>query len=173
MEEIDVVRSTMSESKVNFILNTTLWDSFDDKLKQIIHSFGTWTEIKFLDNNGNNNPSLDTIPNDKGGVYIFITKPDILPADIHLYLMYVGRALCTGKQNLRKRCKEYSTKQKRPKISRMIQQWGKYLYIRYLPLDDNSLISNMEAEIINKILPPFNDRIPDQEIQEAVEAFKI
>ena len=163
----------MPEAKITFILNTTLWDSFDGKIKQILHSFGTWAEIKFLDNKGNKNPSLDTIPNDKGGVYIFIAKSEILPTDTHLYLMYIGRARCTEDQNLRKRCKEYSTNQDRPKISRMIRQWGKYLYIRYLPLDNNSLIDNIEAELINKILPPFNDKVPDQKIQRAVKAFNI
>jgi len=171
MEEIDVIYNIMSESRIHFILNTALWDEFDDKIKNIIHSFGTWAEIKFLDKNGNYNPELDTIPNDKGGIYIFIAKTGILPADTHLYLMYIGRAFCTETENLRKRCKKYSAKQDRPKISRMIQQWGKYLYIRYLPLDDNRMIDNIESELINKIIPPCNDKIPNKNIQRAVKAF--
>lgn len=61
--------------------------------------------------------------------------------------------------------------EKRPKIKRMIDSWGPYLYIRYLPLDDNSIIEALEKELINKILPPFNDFIPDVDIRNAIKAF--
>jgi len=116
------------------------------------------------------NPQLGTIPNDKGGIYLFLAKPNILPGS-HLYLMYVGRAHISTTQNLRKRCSQYPVEKKRPKIKRMIEQWGKYLYIRYLPLDNNATIDIVESELINKILPPFNDEIPDQKISAAVKAF--
>ena len=85
--------------------------------------------------------------------------------------MYVGRAHISTTQNLRKRCSQYPVEKKRPKIKRMIEQWGKYLYIRYLPLDNNATIDIVESELINKILPPFNDEIPDQKISAAVKAF--
>ena len=52
----------------------------------------------------------------------------------------------------------------------MIDGWRKYLFIRYLPLTDNTCIDKIEAELINKILPPFNDQIPDQVIRNAVQA---
>ena len=130
------------------------------------------SKVKLLDNDGAKNPKLSTIPNDKGGIYLFLAKTHILP-ESHLYLMYIGRAHKTQYQNLRKRCSEYSAKTMRPKIKRMIEQWGQYLYIRYLPLDDNTKIDKIEAELINKILPPFNDEIPNKELQAVVSAFRL
>lgn len=171
MQEIDVI-ITLPESKLHFTLSTALWSSFDSDILSIVSTSADWTEVKLLDADGSKNPQLSTIPNDKGGIYLFLAKSHILP-ESHIYLMYVGRAHISSSQNLRKRCSQYPTETKRPKIKRMIQQWGQYLYIRYLPLDDNTKIDKIEEELINKILPPFNDEIPDQEIKAAVRAFSI
>lgn len=167
MSEIDVCRS-IADSKIHMILNAVLWDRCD---QGIIESINTnWSEVKFLDYVNNSlHTSMDLLPNDKGGIYVFIAKPNIIP-DSHLYILYIGRSRKTQNQNLRKRCSEY-VKDGRPKILRMIRNWGKYLYIRYLPLDDNSVIEELEKRLINAILPPCNDQIPDKEIREAVKAF--
>jgi excinuclease UvrABC nuclease subunit len=169
MQEIDVI-GNVAESKIRFILNTTLWDSFDSTVLRIISQSQSWTEVKLLAPDGKRNLQLSTIPNDKGGIYLFLAKPNILP-ESHLYLMYVGRAHFSTTQSLRKRCSQYPAEKKRPKIRRMVEQWGQYLYIRYLPLEDNATIDLVEGELINKILPPFNDKIPDQKINAAVKAF--
>lgn len=166
--EIDVCDS-VCKSKINFILSAELWQCFDNKLCKLINC--TWEEAKFLDSNNNRHPTIDNLPTNKGGIYVFVARPNIIP-NIHMYIMYIGRALNTPVQNLRKRCGEYYI-EKRPKIRRMIDSWGQYLYIRYLPLDDNYTIEALEKELINKILPPFNDRIPDAEIQDAVKAFSV
>jgi hypothetical protein len=167
--EIDVI-DNVKESDVRFMLSTALWDSFDPNILSVISSSQSWQEIKLLTHDGKRNPELQKIPNRKGGIYLFLAKPSIL-AESCLYLMYIGRAHITATWNLRKRCSQYPTEKKRPKIKRMVEQWGKYLYIRYLPLDDNTIIDAVEDELINKILPPFNDKIPDQEIKNAVKAF--
>jgi hypothetical protein len=169
MREIDVI-GNFAESNIRFILNTALWDSFDLDVLGIISHPQSWREVKLLDPDGKKNPQLRVIPNDKGGIYLFLAKPNILPESC-LYLMYIGRAHITATQNLRKRCSRYPTEKKRPKIKRLIEQWGQHLYCRYLPLDDNTIIDNVEGELIRKILPPFNDEIPDQEIRDAVKAF--
>ena len=49
----------------------------------------------------------------------------------------------------------------RPKIATMRETWGKELYIKYLPLNDNETIRKVEKELIRVIIPPFNDQIPD------------
>jgi hypothetical protein len=169
MPEIDLI-GNIAESNIRFVLNTTLWDNFDLDVLNIVSSPESWSEVKLLDSNGKRNPNLRTIPNDKGGIYLLLTKSNILP-ESHLYLMYIGRAHISKTQNLRKRCLQYPCERKRPKIKRMVDQWGQYLYIRYLPLDDNGTIDTVESELINKILPPFNDKIPDQKIGAAVKAF--
>lgn len=166
--EIDVCASVCS-SRIHFILSPELWGCFDSALCTLINC--TWEEVKFLDSNEDMHPSMDNLPTNKGGIYAFVAKPNIIP-NTHMYIMYIGRALNTPSQNLRKRCGEYYT-EKRPKIKRMIESWGQYLYIRYLPLDDNSTIEALEKELINKILPPFNDSIPDVDIRDAVKAFSV
>lgn len=40
-----------------------------------------------------------------------------------------------------------------------------------IALSDNQIIDKVEEELINKILPPFNDEIPDKNIRDAVKAF--
>ena len=169
MQEIDII-GNVAESKINFMLNTTLWDSFDSNVLSIISPTQSWNEVKLLDQDKKRNPQLSTIPDDKGGVYLILIKSNILP-ESHLYLMYIGRARISKKQNLRKRCSQYPTEKKRPMIKRMIEQWGQYLYIRYLPLNDNNLIDTIESELINKIIPPFNDLIPNKKIRDSVKAF--
>jgi len=169
MSEIDINRS-ISESKLHFTLNTTLWDSFDSEILRIVSPPHSWNEVKLLDVDGSENPELSAIPNNCGGIYMFLAKANILP-ESHLFLMYIGRARITQTQNLRKRCREYPNENTRPKIKRMIEQWGQYLYIKYLPLDDNTVIDAVERELINKILPPCNDQIPDKTIRRAVAAF--
>jgi len=171
VREIDIL-NTLPTSKVHFILNPSLWDSFDDEIKVRLHETPIWNEAKFLDTNGSISGEMNCLPKDAGGIYLFVAKPNFIP-NSHLYLMYVGRAHYTATQNIRKRCRGYINEQSRPKIKKMIEGWGKYLYIRYLPLTDNNLIDLIESEIINKILPPFNDAIPDKQIRDAVKAFSI
>ncbi|MDR1069262.1 MAG: hypothetical protein LBL37_00520 [Gracilibacteraceae bacterium] len=170
MGEIDLVGANIALSSIQFILNTTLWDSFNPKVMSIISQPQSWREVKLLAPDGKSNPQLRTIPNDKGGIYLILAKPNILPESC-LYLMYIGRAHITADHNLRKRCSQYPTEKERPKIKRLIEQWGRYLYVRYLPLDGNDIIDVVEDELINIILPPFNDRIPNKKISAAVKAF--
>jgi hypothetical protein len=166
MYEIDI--GSIAESKMHFMLNPTLWESFDSSILRIISIPQNWSEVKLLSSDGEKNPQLSTLPNDKGGIYLFLVKSNILPESC-LYLMYVGRAHAS----LRERCSRYPTEKRRPKIKRMIEQWGPYLYIRYLPLEDIETIDSAERELINKILPPCNDEIPDKKIRNAIKAFSM
>jgi hypothetical protein len=152
--------------KRHFVINPELWKKFT--LAHLVCS--GWKEVKFYDNNLAMDNSMNHLPSDKGGIYVFIAKPNIVP-ETHLYIMYVGRALNTVSQNLNKRCKEYY-QDTRPKIKSMRRHWAEYLYIRYLPLDDNQVIENLEKELINTILPPCNDKIPDKDIRAAAKAFE-
>ena len=44
------------------------------------------------------------------------------------------------------------------------------MYCSYIELDDNELIMQIETELINKLILPFNDKIPDKKIGFAVKA---
>lgn len=146
--------------KVSFALNPTdEWASFPSHLQDVVRQ--PWIELKyFTDGAETINPEVSRIPNTSGGIYIFLIKPNVVP-DVHLYLAYIGRAKLTANQNLRKRVKEYATEEKRLKIVQMKEKWGPYLYLRYLPLNDNELIDELESELIRAILPPFNDQYPE------------
>lgn len=166
--EIDVIENSLKDSKYHFIINPILWEAIAPDVRETINV--DWQEIKFYKDDKKPNEMINVLPNDKGGIYVFVVKPNIIP-DTHLYVMYIGRARHTASQNLRKRCKEYYN-ESRPKVKRLLRHWWKYLYIRYLPLEDNDLIDRIEKELINAIIPPCNDRIPDKTIQEAINAFE-
>lgn len=132
-------------------------------------------EIKFLDNNEIDiSNEVKNLPQDAGGIYIFFIKGQIVPF-FETYLAYIGRAQYTENQNLKLRCSsyyyEFFKEKTRPKIFRLIDRWGKYLYIRYLPLMDNELIKSLEVKLINGILPPFNDEIPELKYNQPEPAF--
>jgi len=154
------MNAKLKERAKTFVLNADdSWGNFDNSYRQIIK--GKWHEVKFLDSSGDVlHDSMNSIPNDTGGIYVFVAKPNIIP-DIHQYILYIGRAQCTKSQNLKKRCREYLNGN-RPQIFEMVALWGEYLYIKYLPLSDNDIIKKLEDELIRAIDPPCNTRYPDK-----------
>ena len=157
----------------DFILYPGLWKEFDHSLIDL--SVIQWKEIKFLNEDGDDlNPLVKSITEEKGGIYLFMIKSNVL-VGISEYLVYIGRAQKTDTHNLRVRLRkyyyEYFGKYGRPKVTRMINKWGPYLYLKYFELEDNDLVVMLEAELINSVLPPFNDEIPKKRIRDAVNAF--
>lgn len=165
--------SLLKAHEVSFKLFPNLWNDFSNR--GISTNSLSWHEVKFLNDDGTNfHDDIQTLPANAGGIYLFIAKADVIP-DVTSYLMYVGRAHFSQGQNLRKRCRNYFTKylreQERPKIQRMIRQWGLHLHIRYCTVQDNDAINRLEAALIDALLPPFNDQIPNKQTRHAVQAF--
>ena len=160
MDRIDICES-ITLHKVAFILNPDdEWSKFPSHLKPIVER--EWYEFKYFENDAKTiNPVFKNIPNSCGGIYLFCIKPNIIPS-VHLYLGYIGRAKKTQYQNLRKRVSEYAAETGRQKIYLMKHYWGQYLYVRYLPLPDqsNQVIDELEEALIKAALPPFNDVYP-------------
>lgn len=169
MSDVVDMCNSMLTHKVSFILNPSdLWKTYDANLRKITEK-GNWQEVKFLNDDCSGlNSSISNVPNDSGGIYIFILRGGIIPYS-HDYIMYIGRAKYTDSQNLRKRVKEYLNDD-RPKIMRMRETWGKSLYIKYLPLKDNKIISELEEELIRVIIPPFNEEYSPKIIRQAKKA---
>ena len=72
------------------------WDKFPSHLKKLIEQ--PWMGFKyFVDGTNRISPEISKVPNDCGGIYSFLIKPNVIP-DIHLYLAYIGRA---KKQNIK------------------------------------------------------------------------
>jgi hypothetical protein len=168
-----VLGGDVNQHQIEFKICPTLWVD-GDFIEKIITTKDI-KEIKYLNDSGTSFcEDIQTLPQN-GGIYFFVIKSITLP-QLANYLVYIGRAQKTENQNLRIRCKKYwqnySRDDERPKIARMIKQYGQYLYLRYIDLGkDNDLIIDLEAKLINNLLPPFNDEIPSKKIREAVKAF--
>ncbi len=137
--------------------------------------FSNWNSIKYLNNQATGiSDEIDSIPNDVGGLYLFYLPCSIIPS-ISAFPFYIGRAQYTPSQNLRKRVREYfnhyNTNKERPKIYRMLRTWGKVIRLAYYPLQSNEDIIQIEADIINALLFPMNDKIPNKTVSEAIKAF--
>lgn len=169
MTDVIDMCSEIQTHNLTFVLNPDeTWKTFDKKYKEITEN-GDWHEVKFLNDDGSSlNDEINMVPNNCGGIYIFILKGNIIPQS-HMYIMYVGRAQNTNNQNLRKRISNY-IRDNRPKIVKMRRTWGKYLYVKYLPLEDNDIIRGLESELIRLIIPPCNDRYSPQIVNQAIQA---
>jgi len=158
---------------ITYRLDPYLWSKY--AISSIDLSKANWKTIKYLNDNGDGfGPEIGTLPNDQGGIYLFsIYCPVIL--GYTEFPAYIGRAQSTQNQNLRKRCREYLTKfsrnDERPLITKMIKYWGKYLYLSYFVIEQNVDTIDCEKNLINSLLLPFNDEIPDIEIRQAIKAF--
>lgn len=170
--EAFVLSDKIKVHEVKFYLYPELWEQFQHGTFDITN--GNWKEVKFLNDTGDDvSDDVKALPGDHGGIYIFIIKNPII-AKITEYLGYIGRAQLTENHNLKVRCRKYFYEwfgeNGRPKVTRMIGKWGQYLYLRYIEIDDNNETRQLETKLINSILPPFNDEIPDVIYRQAVSA---
>ena len=158
-----------------YSLHPELWVKYD--LTALDLNFENWQTIKYLNDAGTqlNTDVENLIPNNKGGLYMFSIDCPVIVGRTE-YPVYIGRAFLTEHQNLRKRCKEYFQKfarsNERPKITKMFKYWKHELYLSFYPIDENDDIENFEKKLINSLLLPFNDQIPDAQIAPAVKAFQ-
>lgn len=163
-----------------FTINPTLWEDAN-RINEYINDDDIH-EIKYVRNDLQAyDQDVETLPLDKGGLYFFFIKPPINFNKIQ-YLVYIGRARFTArnKQNLRKRCREYfydfknvdKNDERTRKVRRMIKRWGKYLYLNYIELSDNTLIDSLETLLINNIRPPFNSIVPNKIYYRPQDAFE-
>lgn len=153
-------------------LASHLWSTIDSQVLNVVQT-ETWQTFKYFNPDKSINSSISNVSNKKGGIYIFYVSPEIIQGKQRI-LMYVGRARITNSQNLRKRIREYRTYMppdcSRPKINTLFKEWWEYIYCSYIELDDNDLIDYIEKELINKLIPPFNESYPDTKISKALKS---
>jgi len=137
-----------------------------------IRDVTNWSsEIKYM-KDGKISDRIKNIPSDKGGIYMFYLKGINLPFS-EFHILYIGRALLTEKENIKKRACHYIY-DKRELIKEMFQRWKDQLYYRYFADTENDRIKSNEAALIRAILPPYNEQIPDKiEIQPETKAFEL
>lgn len=159
--------------EVTYKLHPSLWDK--SIFSGIDLNLENWTSVKYLNEEADDfHNDIRRLPKDSGGLYMFSIRCPMIPGMTE-FPVYIGRALFTKGQNLEKRCKEYFQKyarsNERPKITHMFRYWSKELHLSFIPLTDNLEIADHEKHLINSLLLPFNDMIPDMEIRQAVKAF--
>lgn len=158
-----------------FILCPELWKKFHfDDLPNI--DFSKWESIKLIDESGDFNDEISSVPNTVGGIYAYVILPKVIPV-CGSYIMYVGRALKTNSENLRNRIRSYKKelgdKFKRDRIHYLFELWGSQIYVFYLPIDsDNFTIGELEDRLIGALLPPCNADIRAESIKRKVRAFR-
>ena len=163
----------LNNNIVSYYLHKPLWERFN--FPNVNLQFNNWHSIKYLNANADDfDAAIETVPNNSGGLYLFYAKCNII-AGITEFPFYIGRAQLTENQNLRKRVKEYfqhfSRNDERPKITRMFKYWASDLHLAYFVLDNNIDVIDLEKQLINYLLLPMNDEIPDKEIKQAIKAF--
>lgn len=174
----DIFEPVESELKIykedRFVLCPELWNKFKfNDLPNI--DFTKWKVLKLLNETGDFSEELSTISNLVGGIYIYAIMPNVIPV-CGSYIMYIGRALKTEHENLRRRIKSYRNElrddSKRERVHELFRLWGNYIYVFYLPISsDNKTIGELETRLIGALLPPCNADIQAESVKGKVRAF--
>ena len=132
-----------------FIISPTQWDQYPNTV------ILSWSCIRFEEN------YTQQVPNNEKGVYSFVTQPGIANHPQLSYLLYIGK---TEKQSFQKRFKQYLDEPKKHKprthICEMLTNWQDHLYFYFAPISNLNLIDKVEDELIEALIPPFNDQLP-------------
>jgi hypothetical protein len=169
----DPVKDDLENFQNEFLMSSELWDKFN--LEGLDVDFSKWKRVKFMSDSGDLHNDISKIPNQYGGIYVYVIVPPIIP-ECGAYIMYVGKATKTSTENLRARVRSYkstfSEETKRKKLHRLFKKWGKYVYVYYLPVDISAGdINTLEERLISAFVPPCNSMIPIKTVRDAVSAF--
>ena len=170
----DPVTFDLSPYNVEFILCPELWERFN--LAGITVDYSKWDCVKMMDSPGKMSKEVDKIPDDCGGIYVYVVISPVIQNGGH-YLMYIGKATKTAKgQSLQARVKSYKTqfgdKYNRTKLHKLFKYWGDYVFVFYLPMTSTDLdIKNLEDRLIAAYgKPPCNKEILIHSVKDAVDA---
>lgn len=116
-----------------------------------------WTSVPYGD------ADVDTVPNDRRGVYAFAIchENDVLPPNG--CVLYIGIAGRDSNRSLRERYKDYLNAKKvlkRERIARMIGTWHKILRFYFAPVDDEMTpedLKKLEKQLNTALLPMFSE----------------
>lgn len=157
-----------------YLMMPEYWDRFD--VSDLPVDISNWGCIKmFNDSCDDLNTETSNIPSDHGGIYVYVIKPPVIPS-CGEYIMYIGKATKTQKENLQGRVRSYRSElgehYRRDKIHRMFKKWGKYVYVRFLSVPGSAeTIELLEDRLIEALTPPCNSLIRNPTIKHAVNAF--
>lgn len=169
----DPVESDLASYQTTFILSPELWEKFN--LEGINVDYSKWARVKMMDADKELSDETNRIPNDCGGIYVYVIVSPIIPNGGN-YLMYIGKATKTESENLRARVrtykKQFGEKYNRSKLHNMFTKWGEYVYVYYLPMKSSAAdIKEIEDRLIAAYgRPPCNKEILIRSVKDAVDA---
>lgn len=171
----DPVESDLASYQMTFILSPELWEKFN--LEGINVDYSKWARVKMMDADKELSDETNRIPNDCGGIYVYVIVSPIIPNGGN-YLMYIGKATKTESENLRARVrtykKQFGEKYNRSKLHTMFTKWGEYVYVYvyYLPMKSSAAdIKEIEDRLIAAYgRPPCNKEILIRSVKDAVDA---
>ncbi len=160
MSEIDIVTLDENVLTAAFTFNPQRWKHVPSDAIEVFNDLKpTAQEFKVYEAGTKNNDGFSLLPNEIGGIYLFLIKPHVFFE--YPYLVYIGEA--GHKNTLRKRCTSYLTQSSADK-----RKWVKWLqdyykdhwYICFLPMQDYSdeEIHKFQDELIQALAPPYNDK---------------
>ncbi len=147
--EIDLASARQLGSQTwSFTLSPGLWDSIN--LPQQLH----WRRVFF------DATPPSQIPQDQIGVYAFVLEPDV--ANLKLaYLLYVGMTTDSFRARYGKyKSDQHAERPRRHLVKQMLTSWPDRLAFYYAAVDDRSIVSGIEDELIAAFKPPACKRYP-------------
>lgn len=117
-----------------------------------------WTSIHF-----GNDDELETIPDDKRGVYALIVCHPNQVLSPHGYVIYIGIAGRRSNRSLRARYRDYLNERRllkeRPGLAHAIGNWQDVLRFYFAPIDDGfpaGDLERLEQQINSALMPPYS-----------------
>lgn len=156
-----------------FCLSTELWEKYNSRKSSV--NIANLMKIKYFnDDTRKLSEEVDKLPNNKGGIYLYVIENPIIP-NSGSYIMYVGRARKTASESLKKRAKshyaQYIRHEENERLERLFDNWWSYIYFIYVPIDENDEIDLIEDELITALTPPCNKEYPSPQIRKKLSAF--
>lgn len=90
----------------------------------------------------------------------------------------VGMAVALEKNcnNLKVRAKShynnYRRHEENERLERVFDYWKPYVYISYLPIEENDVIDLVEQQLIMALTPPCNKAYPSPQVRRKLSAFQ-
>ncbi len=125
----------------------------------------------------NDPTALDSVPDDKPGLYAFAIRAPRVPLPPHGYILYIGSAGKSPNRSLRDRYQEYLKFHhviKRERIARMIRSWHETLTFHFAPAPGTVTwkdIERMEKQMNSALIPPFSVKDLDSTLKQHRRAF--
>ena len=157
-QEYEQISARLVNTNMTFFHSPAMWEACNLPVTL------NWVSLKFTRSN------LASVPDNESGVYAFILKPMLADLPETAYLLYIGKTA-----EFRSRYDDYLSEQRltrfiRGRISYMLARLADHLWFYYAPVDQNEMLREVEQDLINTYIPPYNTQLKAS-VSQAVGAF--